>query len=223
LRSIFRRDHLHERISMLGAKVLELAIESVGVSEETQNRGPEVDKIVRDGGGSPSEAPPWCAYFVCAMVFRAEKELGLSDPGRGKRISRTGSAVGLYQKSNRGNRKVPREVLEHMSDWGGLGFVGKPVLAALFQGLQGAVMSRTRLSGPVSDREKAFSGRRVKGHAGIVEKIWLNEERKICITCICGNSTGDGHAEGTGSVARETIIQGDRAWKRLVGLVVMEE
>lgn len=58
----------------LAAKALELAMADLGVTEHPHgsNRGPEVDRYLREVGLDPEKGHyPWCAAAVCAWVQRA--------------------------------------------------------------------------------------------------------------------------------------------------------
>jgi hypothetical protein len=165
---------------------------SQGVREtEGSNKGPDVSWIIHDGGGRPKSAPPWCAYFVSSCIRMVARVLGPASY-----MPRTGRAVSVYQHAPAHLQILPEDVWTE--DAAGLLFV------------------RTRLSKPVTDAEKARRGISRQGHTGVVVSIDA-EAREV--HCISGNSSGSGHSRvpGGGSVARETIREGDAAWVRLVG------
>tara|TARA_R100000808_G_scaffold24607_1_gene57151 strand:- start:4050 stop:4391 length:342 start_codon:yes stop_codon:yes gene_type:complete len=83
---------------------------------------------------------------------------------------------------------------------------------------RGLIFCRTRLSKPVTDRQKVLDGISRQGHTGIVVEV---DPEARTITCVAGNSSGYGHSRvaGGGAVAKEVIQEGDEAWLRLVGFV----
>lgn len=114
----------------------------VGTEERTQNAGAEVAAWIKQGGGSPSKTPPWCAYWVTAMCDTVER------CGFLVRFVRTGRAVSHWQLAEPDQLVAREEVLD--------------------RDVRGLVFVRTRLSRPESDRERAARGERVQGHCGIV-------------------------------------------------------
>ena len=166
-----------------------LAESWVGVEEERQNQGIEVRHWIKLGGGNPSQAPPWCAFFVSAMCATVER-LGFP-----VRYVRTGRAVAHWQLAEE-DQRIERDKIEGVQDVRGLVFV------------------RTRLSRSTKDRERALLGERVQGHCGIIIRREGSE-----LIAVCGNSTGEGHASRTGGVAIERLRPGTPAWDRVVGFV----
>ena len=175
-------------VSPAGALCL-LAESWVGTGEQGQNQGPEVEHWIKLGGGNPSQAPPWCAYFVGAMCATVER-VGLP-----VRYTKTGRAVGHWQLAEP-DQRIERDAIDSVRDVRGLVFV------------------RTRMSKPASDRDRALLGRRTQGHTGIV----LRREG-LELVCVAGNSTGEGHASRTGGVAIERLKPGTPQWDRVVGFV----
>lgn len=164
-----------------------------GVHEvDGSNAGPDVSWLIHDGGGNPDVKPPWCAYFVSSLCRQLERA------GYGMRYKRTGRAVSHWQSAKGSDRIAPQDV-----------WTQRP---------GGLLMVRTRLSKDVSDAQKARDGMARQGHVAIVTGI---NEAERTIELIAGNSSGAGHSSvpGSGSVARERILEGDRAWQRLVGFV----
>lgn len=68
------------------------------VREARQNRGALVDEIIRDGGGRPADAPPWCVYAVQAAWSIGARRLGLEVDR--SRIRSTGSTWRLSHLSH---------------------------------------------------------------------------------------------------------------------------
>jgi len=162
-----------------------------GIRERAQNRGAMVEFFQRDGGGSGS-AVPWCALFVSSCV-RTLARCGF--PVRAD-FRATGRAVSLWQDAGPDDQ------------------IGRGDLFAMDEP-RGLVFVRTRLSRPVTDRERALQGTRRQGHTGIVVRVDGD-----AVHCIAGNSSGMGDAgTGTGAVAREVIERGSPAWDRLLGFV----
>ena len=180
---------LRRRAPSASAAICSLAESFVGVAEKTQNRGVDVDFFVSLGGGRPSASPPWCAFFVSAMC-----EL-VARVGHRVRFVRTGRAVAHWQLAE-ADQRIERDDIDKIDSVEGLVFV------------------RTRLSRPVSDRERALAGKQTQGHTGIV----IRREGSALIA-VAGNSTGRGHASRTGGVAIERLEPGSKAWDRIVGFV----
>ena len=177
------------------AAVAEAWLEQGATESEGSNAGPDVSWFIHDGGGRPASRPPWCAYFVsscCRQVARA---------GFPIEYVRTGRAVSHWLNAPE-DRRVPRDDVWAHPDPRGLIFV------------------RTRLSKPVSERDKVLSKRNRQGHTGIVINV---DTEARSITCIAGNSSGHGHSRisGGGAVAQEVVREGDDAWERLVGFVTV--
>jgi hypothetical protein len=164
-----------------------------GVAEtEGSNAGPDVSWLIHDGGGSPDKRPPWCAYFVSSCCRQVERT------GDAVRYATTGRAVAHWQEAAPADQIMPLDIWR--------------------QDPRGLLMVRTRLSKDHTDAQKARDGMARQGHVGVVTAI---NEAERTIDLIAGNSSGAGHSEvaGSGSVARERIVEGDQAWARLVGFV----
>ena len=166
-----------------------LAESFIGTGEKGQNQGVEVEHWIKLGGGNPSQAPPWCAYFVGAMCATVERV------GFPIRYTKTGRAVAHWQKAEP-DQQIAREDIARVRIVRGLVFV------------------RTRLSRPESDRARALKGQPTQGHTGIV----LRREGEELV-CVAGNSSGEGHASRTGGVAIERIKPNTPQWDRVVGFV----
>ena len=71
-------------------------------------------------------------------------------------------------------------------------------------------------------RAAILQGARSQGHCGIVVGAHVDRLGRIIIDGVAGNSSGSGHSRvrGTGSVARERIVEGSKAWRALVGVVL---
>jgi len=159
------------------------------IVEHGSNKGPMVEFFQRDGGGS-GKPVPWCALFVSSCLRTLERcGFTVRNPGP------TGRAVAFWQQSEP-DQRIEREAIFDLEDPRGLVFV------------------RTRLSRPVADRLHARNGSKMQGHTGIVISVQGDE-----IHSIAGNSSGGGHASGTGAVADEVIKKGSGQWDRLVGFV----
>jgi hypothetical protein len=80
---IGQHSHRHVELPTLAEKTAEIARSFVGVREtpRNSNRGPEIDRWVREGGGLDQPATgrghPYCASYVSACVRDAAHELGL--------------------------------------------------------------------------------------------------------------------------------------------------
>ena len=163
-------------------------------ADETQgqNKGPDVSWFIHDGGGQPSQSPPWCAYFVSSLCRQAERA------GHAITYTRTGRAVSHWQKAE------PSQQIEPSAVWS--------------EDPRGLIFVRTRLSRPTSDTDKARAGHARQGHVGVC--VELDAEART-VTTVAGNSTGWGHSNksGSGRVAVEVITEGDKAWQRLLGFV----
>jgi hypothetical protein len=113
-----RREQLAARRT-LGTRALSEAKRLVGVMEEGgNNAGARVARIIRSGGGTPSDRPPWCGYFVAhcyktagstAMDWQAGAVrlwLGLSGvrrttrPRPGDPVRFTFDHIGMFVKDN---------------------------------------------------------------------------------------------------------------------------
>lgn len=164
----------------------------IGVQETSQNRGPWVDAIIRIGGGNPSSAPPWCAYFVGCCRELASR---LSAAPFGFRPSASAVRTYLYA-----DNKIEGSTLE------------VPV---------GFAFTRLRTSLPDNRVSKTLlaiwkHGEVAQGHTGIV----VGKPASDRLLLISGNSSGSGHSGGRGGrVAFEEIgpTRGRDAWVRLVG------
>jgi len=162
------------------------------IVEHGSNKGPMVEFFQRDGGGSGKPAP-WCALFVSSCL-RTVSRCGFTVRNPGP----TGRAVAFWQKAEP-DQQVAREDIFKVKDPRGLVFV------------------RTRLSKDASQRTRALEGIKTQGHTGIVVKVLGAPEFEI--HSIAGNSSGGGHASGTGAVADEVIEKGSPQWDRVVGFV----
>ena len=167
---------------------------AVGVKEQRQNRGPRVDEIIRLGGGNPESAPPWCAYFVSA-VLEETKRRGHCLPAAVK----SGRAVNHWLKAPEHFRIQRDDIWDIPPDQ-----------------LPGLVFVRTRTSKPTSERDKVLRGMSRTGHTGIVIGVGQTGRELVCIA---GNSSGSGHSRvsGSGSVAIEVYTEGSKGWARMVG------
>lgn len=177
-------------LALLATDYLDLGVGEEGV----QNRGKAVDDLIRKGGGpvpkgKTTEGPPWCAWFVSALVAT------LKDAGHEAKVpSNAGLAVNWFRHIP-GSIRMP----DDQSDPGRI----EP----------GLVFVRTRQSRPLRDREQAKRGLPVQGHTGIVV-----ERLPDGFIAVAGNSSGEGHdTGGTGRVALERYAVGSRGWERLVG------
>jgi len=159
------------------------------IVEHGSNKGPMVEFFLRDGGGSGKPAP-WCALFVSSCL-RTLSRCGFTVRNPGP----TGRAVAFWQKAEP-DQQVAREDIFKVKDPRGLIFI------------------RTRLSKDASQRTRALEGIKTQGHTGIVVKV-----EGPTIYCIAGNSSGGGHAGGTGAVADEVIEMDSPKWDRVVGFV----
>ena len=159
------------------------------IVEHGSNKGPMVEFFLRDGGGTGKPAP-WCALFVSSCL-RTLSRCGFTVRNPGP----TGRAVAFWQKAEP-DQQVVRDDIFKVKDPRGLVFV------------------RTRLSKDVGQRLRALEGIKTQGHTGIVVKVEGN-----MIHCIAGNSSGGGHASGTGAVADEVIEKDSPQWDRVVGFV----
>jgi len=175
-----------------------VALSQLGATETRQNRGPQVDRYIRGAGGSPSKAPPWCAYFVtwCGMQVHAggidiERVVG-------------GAARSHWQRASPALRIERGDIRD---------FVTSGV------DLTGAVFVRARTKAP-KKREAILAGRASQGHTGIVVGAGIDEQDRVALACVAGNSSGAGHSHNSGMVARELIVEGSRAWDALVGVVL---
>lgn len=182
-----------------GLALLAVALKCIGVAEgSTSNRGDRVDDILRWGGFNvPASArtpgPPWCAWFVSACSAIAQD---------------SGHVIWRPVPAHRGRAVAP---------WIDAPIERRMQRSDTFDRVRpGDVMCRTRVSGPVSDREKVLAGIARDGHTGIVESV---DRASRTVHLICGNSSGHGHSRTTGAVARELIREGDAAWPRLAGFV----
>ena len=160
------------------------------IIEHGSNKGPMVEFFQRDGGGSGKPAP-WCALFVSSCL-RTVSRCGFTVRNPGP----TGRAVAFWQKAEP-DQRIARDDVFKVKDPRGLVFV------------------RTRLSKDASQRLRALEGVKTQGHTGIVIGI----EGGTTIHCISGNSSGRGHASGTGAVADEVIEKDSPQWDRVVGFV----
>ena len=182
-----------------GHAIAALAVACLGVKETTQNRGPDVDRLVSQGGGKPSRAWPWCAYFVSAVVDEARRR------GFDVRHSvKTGRAVKHWAEAETRNQIT-------CADFWCL----PPDMVA------GLIFVRTRTSRPVTDADRVREGaKQVQGHTGIV--LSMSQDRGLPgFIAVAGNSTGAGHSyvRGSGSVALEHYGRGGAGASRLVGFV----
>lgn len=72
----------------LAQKIVEIALREVGVEEKPpgSNCGPQVNEYKSAVVGlSPTVGWPWCAAFVCWVVWKALKALGISETATFKR------------------------------------------------------------------------------------------------------------------------------------------
>ena len=159
------------------------------IVEHGSNKGPMVEFFLRDGGGSGKPAP-WCALFVSSCL-RTLSRCGFTVRNPGP----TGRAVAFWQKAEP-DQQVARDDIFKVKDPRGLVFV------------------RTRLSKDASQRTRALEGIKTQGHTGIVTGV-----EGTTIHCIAGNSSGRGHASGTGAVADEGSEKDSPQWDRVVGFV----
>ena len=182
-----------------GLALVAVASQMLGVSEgPVSNRGDRVDDILRLGGyrvpaSARTEGPPWCAWLVSACsqaAINAGYLVWRPEPRR------RGLAVAPWIDAP-DERKIPR--------------------GELFDRVRpGDVMCRTRVSAPVSDRAKVLRGISTQGHTAILEHA---DRATRTLHVLAGNSTGRDHAKTSGTVAREVIREGDKAWDRLAGFV----
>lgn len=170
-----------------------------GITEERQNRGPWVDVLIALGGGDYEAADPWCARFVAACR-------GLSNwlrPDELRDYPRTGSAARTWIACPERDRLEREE-------------------AAWLAGSIGGAFVRSRTSAPVWHREVILRGEPMQGHTGIVVDLEADG-----FTAVAGNSSGQGHSAGSGSVALEVLSPTSghalRAWERLVGIAHTSE
>tara|TARA_R100000808_G_scaffold24290_1_gene55619 strand:+ start:1433 stop:2023 length:591 start_codon:yes stop_codon:yes gene_type:complete len=163
------------------------------IVESGSNKGPMVEFFQRDGGGT-GKPVPWCALFVSSCL-RTLSRCGFTVRNPGP----TGRAVFFWQNAEP-DQRIERDSIFALDDPRGLVFV------------------RTRLSRPASDRLRAKDGTKTQGHTGIVVSVEGDE-----VHCIAGNSSGGGHASGSGAVANETIVKGSAQWDRVVGFVRVVE
>ena len=166
-----------------------------GIVEQGQNAGPMVEFFQVDGGGSGTPVA-WCAYFVSSCLRTlARCGFKVDSPGA------SGRAVSFWQRA-RDDQRGEREDVFNLDD------------------PRGRIFVRTRTSKPVSDRERARDGKKTAGHTGFITHISEDPDTgEPLIYCVAGNSTGSGHASGTGGVCVEVISKGSLAWDRLVGFV----
>lgn len=162
------------------------------IVEHGSNKGPMVEFFQVDGGGS-GKPVPWCALFVSSCL-RTLSRCGFQVRNPGP----TGRAVAFWQRAEPDQLIEPDDIFD-LKDPRGLVFV------------------RTRMSRDVKDRQRARDGAAVQGHTGIVTRVEGAPHFKVY--SIAGNSSGRGHASGTGAVAPEIIQKGTAAWDRLVGFV----
>ncbi len=177
------------------ANVAEAWLEQ-GVTESAgSNAGPDVSWFIHDGGGNPTNTPPWCAYFVSSCCRQVERT------GADIAYVMTGRAVSHWMKAPESRRIDAADI------W----TCPEP---------RGTIFVRTRLSKPASEADKVRAGQSRQGHTGIVTAV-DSESTPRTITCVAGNSSGYGHSRvsGGGAVAMEVISEGDAAWNRLVGFV----
>ena len=159
------------------------------IVEHGSNKGPMVEFFQRDGGGTGKPAP-WCALFVSSCLRTLSRcGFAVRNPGP------TGRAVAFWQKAEP-DQQVARDDIFKEKDPRGLVFV------------------RTRLSKDANQRTRALEGIKTQGHTGIVIGV-----EGTSIHCIAGNSSGGGHASGTGAVADEVIEKDSPQWDRVVGFV----
>ena len=178
----------------------QVAESQLGVSETRQNRGPQVDRYVREMGGDPTKAYPWCGYFT-SWCGRQVHDAGID-------IARvtSGAARRHWQDAHPSRQLIRGAIAARVEDG---------------ESLRGAVYVRARTSAP-HNRAGILDRRRVQGHVGIVTGAHIDRLGRVVLDGIAGNSSGSGHAtlRGTGSVAREVIVEGSRAWRALAGVVL---
>jgi hypothetical protein len=68
--------------SSLGAAIVRVAREAVGVSEVTKNQAPEIAKYwsATDYSTGMQNREPWCAAFVCWCIREGARDFGLAAP-----------------------------------------------------------------------------------------------------------------------------------------------
>jgi hypothetical protein len=182
-----------------GLALLGVALQCLGVSEgAVSNRGDRVDDILRWGGyrvpaSAHTPGPPWCGWFVSACTaITADAQHAVWRPDKSLR-----GRASAYWIQAPAERRIARE-----DAWTLL----RP----------GDVFVRSRVSGPLSDRAAILRGDSRDGHTGVVESV---DARARVIHCVSGNSSGRGHSQTSGAVAREVIREGDKAWDRTAGFV----
>lgn len=74
-RKLLRQLRIDRRKHSLGYKAWQAAGKDLGVREQGgNNSGPDVARIIRDGGGNPADKPPWCVYGVAHWFKDAGSE-----------------------------------------------------------------------------------------------------------------------------------------------------
>jgi peptidoglycan hydrolase-like protein with peptidoglycan-binding domain len=190
-----------------------VAESQLGAKEATQNRGPQVDRYVEESGGHPEGKPPWCAYFVSWCGQIVQDVLGHGSIVR----VRTGAARLHWQRSPAASHIERDELARKVSSANAKSWSGDELNRAL----RGAVYVRARSKTP-HKRAAILQGARSQGHCGIVVGAHVDRLGRIIIDGVAGNSSGSGHSRvrGTGGVARERIVEGSKAWRALVGVVL---
>ena len=140
-----------------------------GARERGSNRGPDVSWFIHDGGGRPSKAPPWCAYFVSSLCRQLERcGFEIDAP-------KTGRAVNFWLKTD-DDQHIDRDHIWNVEP-------------------DGLVFVRTRLSKPDKERGKVLRGMSRQGHVGVVTHVDVDLKE---VHCVAGNSSGFGHSRVRG-------------------------
>lgn len=179
-----------------GEALAAVASQCLGVREgRTSNRGERVDELIRLGGFKlPSAAttagPAWCGWFGAACVgFCDDAGFSVWQPARHRR----GLATAWWLDAPEDRRIAPEDVWDHEGE--------------------GLVIVLVRRS---ADRDAVLRGEARQGHFGV--RVGIDRATRT-VHVVAGNSTGQGHATGTGSVAREQYRQGSSRWGRVVGFI----
>jgi hypothetical protein len=117
-RGIARRNaSIRKQTTPLRERAYQEALKLIGITEQGgNNRGPEVEKIIREGGGLPGQA--WCGWLMAAVYKRAGSvsvswQMGavrlwlplsgvrrVRKPKRGDAVRFTFDHIGMFEKDN---------------------------------------------------------------------------------------------------------------------------